>query len=357
VSLGFNPEHTLTHFLPAPENRYPTPDHMRAFADQTLRELSAIPGVTAVGLDINLPLNGSEMMFGFSIPKYVPRPGERTNAQFHAIAGDYFRALGQPVLRGRTFDAHESAVSPPVVIINETMARRYWPNTDAVGEHLLLAGHTGQVNREIVGVVADVKHSGLVVASMPEVYIPQVQDPWRFTHVVLRTDAAHAATLPAVVRETMSRVDPRLPLDHFVWLDDLVAAAVAPVRFQMVLLGFFALVALLLSLICIYGVMSYAVSLRVNELGLRLALGAEPRDLVWLVVREAMTPALIGIVVGLAIAANLAHWLQAQFSAIDATDPLTLGIVTLLLLAVAWFACYLPARRATKVDPLITLRA
>jgi len=175
--------------------------------------------------------------------------------------------------------------------------------------------------------------------------------------IVSRTDAAHAATLPAMVRETMTRIDPRLPLDHFVWLDDLVAAAVAPVRFQMVLLGFFALVALLLSLICIYGVMSYAVSLRVNELGLRMALGAAPRDLVWLVVREAMTPALIGIVAGLAIAANLAHWLQAQFSAIDATDPLTLGIVTVLLLAVAWFACYLPARRATKVDPLITLRA
>jgi putative ABC transport system permease protein len=192
---------------------------------------------------------------------------------------------------------------------------------------------------------------------MPEVYIPQAQDPWRFTHAVLRTDAAHAATLPAVVRETMTRVDPRLPLDHFVWMDDLVAAAVAPVRFQMVLLAFFAFVALLLSLICIYGVMSYAVSLRVNELGLRMALGAAPRDLVWLVVREAMTPALVGIAVGLAIAASLARWLQSQFSAIDATDPLTLGIVTALLVAVAWFACYLPARRATKVDPLITLRA
>jgi putative ABC transport system permease protein len=357
VSLGFNPDHVLTHFVPAPPNRYPTPDHMRAFADQIVRQMAAVPGVTAAGLDVNVPLNGADMMFGFSIPKHVPVPGERTAAQFHAIAGDYFRALGQPILRGRSFDASESATSPPVVIINETMARRYWPNSDPVGEHIRLVGHEGEVSRQIVGVVADVKHTDLVAPVLPEVYIPQVQDPWRFTHVLLRTDAAHAATLPAAVREAMTRLDPRVPLDHFVWMDDLVAASMAPVRFQMLLLAFFAVVALLLSLICIYGVMSYAVNLRVNELGVRMALGAAPRDLVWLVVREAMTPALTGIAIGLIIADTLAHLLRAQFSAIDATDPVTLGMVTLLLIGVALIACYLPARRATKVDPLITLRA
>jgi putative ABC transport system permease protein len=194
-------------------------------------------------------------------------------------------------------------------------------------------------------------------APEPEIYVPHAQEPWRFAHLVIRTDAAHAATLPAAIRAQMAQVDKRMPFDRFVWMDDLVAAALAPVRFQMVLLGFFAGVALLLSLVCIYGVMSYVVSLRLNELGVRMALGASPRDLVWLVVREAMTPALGGIVVGLAVAIALARVLRAQFSAVDSTDPATLAAVVIALVAVALVACYLPARRATKVDPIITLRA
>jgi putative ABC transport system permease protein len=202
-----------------------------------------------------------------------------------------------------------------------------------------------------------VRQTNLISTTLPAVYVPSVQRPWQFTSLVLRTDDAHVATLPALVREAMARVDPRLPFDHFVWMDQYVADAVAPVRFQMLLLGFFALVALLLSLICIYGVMSYAVGLRASELGVRMALGAAPRDLVWLVVREAMTPAITGLVLGLIIAGTLTHLLRAQFSIIDPTDPVTLAIVTLLLFLSALLACYLPARRATKVDPLITLRA
>jgi len=357
VSLGFNPSNVLTHFVAVPQTRYPTPDHQRAFTDQIVQHASAVPGVRAAALDVNLPLSNSEMLFGFSIDKHVATPGERMAAQFHAIAGDYFNVMGQPVLRGRAFDARETATSPPVVIINETMARRYWPNASAVGEHVSLTSQRGQVSREIIGVVANVKHSGLMAPDEPEVYVPNVQEPWRFTNVVLRTDDAHAASLPAALRTAMAQVDKRVPFDRFIWMDEHVADALAPVRFQMLLLGFFASVALLLSLVCIYGVMSYAVSLRVNELGVRMALGAAPRDLIWLVVSDAMKPALGGIAVGLAAAIALARLLRAQFSVVNATDPATLAAVTLMLIVAALAACYLPARRATKVDPIITLRA
>ncbi len=356
VSLGFAPANVLTHFVSMPQNRYPTNDHLRTFADELLRQASSVPGAQAAGLDLNLPLTGSQVTFGFAIPKYTPAAGERMAAQAHTIAGDYFRAIGLPILRGRAFDARDTASSPPVIVINETMARRYWPNANPVGETVRLLA-TGIANREIVGVVSDVKHGGLTSAPEPEIYVPHAQEPWRFAHLVIRTDAAHAATLPAAIRAQMVNVDKRMPFDRFVWMDDLVAEALAPVRFQMLLLGFFAGVALLLSLVCIYGVMSYVVGLRLNELGVRMALGASPRDLVWLVVGEAMKPALAGIAAGLAVAIALARVLRAQFFAIDSTDPATLAAVVIALVAVALAACYLPARRATKVDPIITLRS
>jgi putative ABC transport system permease protein len=357
VSLGINPANVLTHFVSAPHSRYTTQEHWHLFADEVLQHVAAVPGVTAAALDVNLPLSASQMHFTFSIDRQIGPPGARKVAQFHVIAGDYFRVLGQPVLRGRVFDLRDTPASPPVAIINETMARRYWPNGSPIGEHVTFSSPKGSLSREIVGVVADVKHIDLVAATTPELYVPEPQYPWQFTNVVLRTDAAHAAALPALVRDAMMRVDPWLPFDHFRWMDDLLATALAPTRFLAMLLGFFASVALLLSLVCIYGVMSYAVSLRVNELGVRMALGAAPRNIVWLVVREAMMPALVGVAIGLTIAATLAHLLRAEFSAIDATDPATLAAVTLLLVVVALFACYLPARRATKVDPLIALRA
>jgi putative ABC transport system permease protein len=353
VSLGFTPTNVMTHFVSAPGNRFRTPDQWRAFTEQVLQGAAAVPGVMSAALDVNVPLSGSQMMFGFTIDAHVQAPGERMTSQFHVIAGDYFRTLGQPVLSGRVFDARESPASPKTVIINETMARRYWPNRSPLGEHVTL----NALSREIVGVVADIKHDNLIAAALPEVYVPASQNPWQFTNLIVRTDDGHAAALPAAVREAMARLDPLVPFDHFVWMDDLVAESLAPVRFLMLLLGFFALIALLLSAVCIYGVMSYAVSLRANELGVRIALGAAPRDLVWLVVREAMAPALVGTLVGLAIAVNVAHALRAQFAVINTTDPATLAIVTIVLIGVALMACYLPARRATKVDPIITLRA
>jgi putative ABC transport system permease protein len=357
VSLGMDPKNVLTHFVSASTRRYPSNEHLRTFADELLQRISLAPGVKAAALDVNLPISASEMSFSFSIDKRATGPNERMVAQFHVIGGDYFRALEQPVRSGRTFDPRDTPASPPVVIINEMMARKYWPGANPIGEHISFSSPHGQLSREIVGVVADVKHANLAAPSGPEIYVPQPQYPWRFTNIVLRTDDAHAATLPAAVRELMAREDPTVPFDKFVWMDQLRDKALAPPRFLMMLLGFFAIVALLLSLICIYGVMSYAVSLRVNELGVRMALGAAPRDLIWLVVRDAMVPALAGAAIGLIASAALANLLRAQFSVIDATDPVTLAMVTLLLIVAALLACYLPARRATKVDPLITLRA
>jgi putative ABC transport system permease protein len=354
VPPGFNPEGVVIARTELPKARYPEAERGKLVYKQVLERLAALPGVQAVGVASNLPLTG-EWEIGF-------RPegsSENTVYTTHGswVSNDYFRALGIALLKGRTFTDDDRAETMPVIVVNEAMARRFWPDQEVIGKRIRWGGWNRDGWLTIVGVVADVKLSSLEAEDKPAVYMPTFQIPRlrRDAVFIARTSGDPASLLTAVRRE-INEVDADLPVYDLRTMRQVIAGSVAQRRFAMLLLVVFAVAALLLAAVGLYGVTAYAVTQRTQEIGIRMALGARPRDIARLVVGHSLMLTLVGAAVGLIIAFALTRFMSSLLFGISATDPLTFTLIPLLLALVALAACYVPARRATKVDPMIALR-
>ena len=356
VDPGFTPENTLALQVHVYE-QYPQPEQQAAFFEETLFRLSALPGVQAAGGTTAPPFeDGIEVESDFTIEgQPPPAPGQEPTAQHTIVTSDFFRAIGVTLSRGRVFEKSDHANAPPVVIVNETFARRYFPGEDAVGKRILVKRLTRPVVREIIGVVGDVRHTGLDSPTTPELYMHMLQAPFGSMTFVVRTDSDPLALLPAVKREVWA-VNRNLPFYSVATMDQLVADTLKERRLSLALLGTFAMLALAVAAVGLYGLVSFSTSQRTHEIGVRMALGAQRRDIVKLILGEGLLLTIVGVVLGAAGAFVLTSFMRGLLFGVTSTDPATYAAVAILLTCVALLACYLPARRATKVDPLIALR-
>ncbi|HXG65434.1 MAG TPA: ABC transporter permease [Blastocatellia bacterium] len=339
-------------------DKHPEPGQRAAFFEQTLEQIAALPGVQAAGAVSALPFIGVDSIdidIAFTIEgQPVPAPGQEPNAYYTLATRNYFAAMGIPLLSGRSFTAYDNQQSAPVALINQAMARRYWPGEDPVGKKITVR-YGRPTTREIIGVVGDVRHTGLDSEPRPEIYIPHPQQPDGSMSFVVRTSGDPAAIM-AAVQDRIWSVNKDIAFPEIAPLHQLISQTLAQWRFNLLLLGSFAAIALMLAGVGIYGLISFSVSQRTHEIGVRVALGAEMRDILKMVLGEGMALALAGVGIGLAGAFALTRLMASMLFGVSATDPLTFAAVALLLVGVALLACYIPARRATKVDPMIALR-
>ena len=364
VDPGFNPANVLTLRLVLPEAKYKTATEQHAFYDALFTRLRALPGVTAVGGNNLLPFVGAGGSRGFLIEgRPVPPGNPYPEEQLRFITPGYFAALSVPLLRGRDFNERDTEGAPPVAVVSRATAERYWPGQDAVGRRFAYSGiGPGSTPKwiEIVGIVGDVKHRTLEGAAKPAIYVSAYQPLFAgfrlpSLYIALRT-TGDPATFAAAVRREVAALDPEQPLASVKTMPTRLAESVAQRRFQLTLLGVFAALALVLAAVGIYGVMSYTVARRTHEIGVRLALGAQAGDVLRLVLTQAMLLALVGVGAGLAGALVAARLVASLLYGVSAYDPTVFAVVALLLTVVAFVASYIPARRATKVDPMVALR-
>jgi putative ABC transport system permease protein len=357
VSPGFNPNNVLTMRMGLTPGKYKQGEPRAQVFRQAVEKIKAIPGVESVGGVLSMPLGGDTFNLGRSyIREGRPfTPEESVNAAFLAITPDYFQALQIPLTAGRPFTDQDNDNSPKVAIVNQTMAQRSWPGESPIGKRITV-WRDEKFSREIVGVVGDTKTS-LDTDVGPQLYVPYAQDAnWGSLTLVIRMTTSDPASLAPTVRREILSLDKSLPVYNVRTMDDVLAASVANRRTSMLLFATFAVVAMLLSMIGIYGVTSYHVTQRAHEIGIRMALGAQLRDVMKLVLKRGVAMALIGVAVGVAGALALTRLISALLFGVTAIDAATFATVALGLVAVAIVACYIPARRATKVDPLVALR-
>ncbi|HZH90555.1 MAG TPA: ABC transporter permease [Pyrinomonadaceae bacterium] len=357
VTPGFDPERVMTLDLAMTGRKYPDHAQRITLLQNLLQRASTLPGVEAVGVVNPLPLNGNFDAYGFDISGRAPAaPGEEPSADRRVITPDYFRAMSIPLQKGRPFSERDVRDATPVVVINETFARRYFADADPLGQRIVFTDAPDAPAREVVGVAADVRHAGLDAPAGLEYYVPFHQAPAVRVTLVARTTAGDPASITPALRGLVREIDKDLPLWNVRTMNSLLSESVARRRFNMTLLGIFALVALLLASLGIYGVMSYLVTQRTHEIGIRLALGAQPADVLKMVLKQGMLLVACGIALGLVCAFALTRSMSSLLYGVSASDPRTFGLISLLLVVVAFAANYIPARRATKVDPMVALR-
>jgi putative ABC transport system permease protein len=358
VDLGFDTHNILTATVELPDARYPKPEQAAAFYQTLLDRVKAMPGVEAVSAVVPQPLSGDMMMISFDIEgRNIPK-GERPVSHFRSISLDYFSVMKIPLLAGRAFTERDDAHSPGVVIVNETFAKRHFPNENPIGKHVKpgIALEGEPVWREIVGVAKDVKHrQSLVRDYEPEYYLPHAQLPINSMNLVVRTTNDPRSLARSIQREVQA-LDRDIPVYRIKTLDQYLGLAVAQPKFNALLLSLFAGLALLLTAIGLYGVMAYSVVQRAQEIGIRIALGAQTGDVLKMVLRHGLKLTALGLSVGLAAAYALTRYMRSLLFGVKPADPLTFAAISLLLIAVALLACWVPARRATEVDPLEALR-
>jgi putative ABC transport system permease protein len=355
VSPGFRPERAITMQLLLPQTRYGNATAMIAFYRRLHDELGAIPSVTASAVATTLPMTGSDITMGFVPDGQAPDPNVRMSAAFFGVSPEYFTTLGITIVRGRGFTERDDERAPSVVVINETMAAKYWPGEDPIGKRVKLSyNNTGP--REIVGIAGDVKQTSLTDKVPAQMYTPFVQAPWPFITTVARTTAAPEAAAGSM-RQALAHLDPEQAAGEIRTFDQFLARSIATPRFTAILLGAFATLALLLAGFGLYGVMAYSVAQRRREIGIRMALGAQSADVRSLVVTQAVRLGAAGLVIGIAGALAVTRVLDSLLFGVTATDPLTFTAVSAALVTVLVLAAYLPARRATRVDPIVALRA
>jgi predicted permease len=355
VDPGFRSDHVLAFAVELPDSKYPQGTQQAAFFERLLDRLQVLPGVTAAGLCNSLPLSGRQrMMIGVQFEGRPVRPDQVQSVPSISVSADYFRALGIPVIRGRAFTERDDANAPKVVILNQEMAREFFPGENPIGKRMVM-GQGANAFASVVGVVGDVKNRGLDAQAQAAFFVPLSQSPDSTMEVALLT-AVEPASMATAVRNAVAAIDPEQPVSDISTMDERLAASVAPRRFNLLLLASFALLAMLLASVGIYGVVSYAAVQRTHEVGVRMALGAQRRDVLRLIVVQGMVLLLTGIGVGLVGAFLLTRFLAALLYGVRPTDSATFAAVSLLLAVVAIVACYIPARRATKVDPMVALR-
>jgi putative ABC transport system permease protein len=354
VDPGFTPENATVLRLSLPQKKYTLPEQQTAFADALLERVKTLPGVQAAGLTHSMPLV-SDYVLGFNIEgRPAIAPSDLPNTNYYAVTPEYFRAMGIRLVRGRVFTARDDAKAPRVAIINETLARQQFPNEDPLGKRINITNGP-DTWREIVGIVGDIKQYGVDKATSNQAYEPFAQVPFSSLNVVIRTSGPPAALLGAI-RPTVYAVDKDQPIGTIRPLEEIMADSIARQRFAMTLLTVFSLVALVIAAVGIYGVMAYSVVQRTGEFGIRMALGAQQRDVLRLVLVQGGKLVGLGLIIGLAATLATSRAMGSMLFNTSAQDPLTLGTITLLLGAVALVACLLPASRATKVNPMEALR-
>jgi putative ABC transport system permease protein len=356
VNPGFDPHRVMTATVGLPDAKYHEESQMAAFFQQTLQRAAATPGVEAVGAVYPLPLGGDMAQNLLTVEGHPPlNPGERLITNSRVVSADYFRAMGIPLIKGRTLTEQDKRDAPRVVVINETLARKYFPNEEPLGKRIEVTIADDNM-AEIVGIVGDVKHMTLDAEAGPESYFSYQQIPNSYMTLVARSQAGDAASLAPGLRQAVEQVDKDQPLSDVRTMDQLLADSLSRRRFNMLLLGLFSAVALLLAAVGIFGVMNYSVTQRTHEIGIRMALGAQPRDVLRMVVGQGMMLAFVGVLIGLVAAFALTRLMSSLLYGVTATDPLTFAAVALALSAVALLASFIPARRATRVDPIEALR-
>ena len=356
VNPGFDPNNVLTLNLDLPGNQY-SPEQSVAFFRQAVERIESLPGVSAVSTASHLPLSGDVAVTGFNIDGQPTDPANRPRGQIQAVSPGYFQTMGIPLTSGREFTARDDQNSPPVLIVNEALVRQYFPNENPIGKRLepsfSMSGKPEM--KEIVGVVGDVKHRGLNAKAPPEIYFPHAQMPLSSMTIIVRA-ATDPHRLINAARDEIQSLDKNVPIYRVRTLDEYISRSIAEPRFNALLIGMFAALALVLTVVGLYGVISCAVSQATHEIGIRMALGAQTSDVIKLVLQRGITLTLIGVVIGLAAAFAMTRLMSKMLFGVQPADPLIFTTISLLLIGVALVACYLPARRATKVDPMVALR-
>jgi putative ABC transport system permease protein len=358
VNPGFDPKNVIEAEVSLPQFLYATPQQWTAFSNELLARLHAQPGLRDSALAAPLPMDRQgEASFAFSIVGDPPLPpGKSPTADYATVSPDYFPMMRIPLLRGRFFSDADSPSSPKVAIISEALARRYFPNQDPLGRQMRFGfPPNSNVSREIVGIVGDIRDVALSRKPGPMMYVPFAQAPLYGSEVVVRSSLS-ASSVAAGIRQAVGSIDKSLPVTDIESLSDALGQSISQERFRTFLLASFSAIALVLAAVGIFGVISYSAAQRTHEIGIRIALGAERRDVLRLILGQGTKLALVGLGIGVVAAFLLTRLMSSLLYSISATDPLTFASVTIILLSVALTACYIPARRAMRVDPIVALR-
>lgn len=358
VNPGFDPMNVIQAEISLPQFQYKTPQQWTTFSNELLARLQAQPGLRDSALAAPLPMDRQgQANFAFSIVGAPPLPpGKTQTADYATVSPNYFRTMQIPLLRGRLFSEQDSPSSPNVAIISETLARRYFPNQDPLGRQMKFGFPPNtNVSREVVGIVGDVRDASLSRNPGPMMYVPFAQAPLYGGEVVVRRSLS-TSSIAAGIREAVHSIDKNLPVTDIASFNDVVGQSVSQERFRTFLLGSFSALALVLATVGIFGVISYSVAQRTHEIGVRIALGAGRNEILRLILGQGTRLALFGLGIGLVAALLLTRLMSSLLYGVSATDPVTFTSVAILLLGVALGACYIPARRAMRVDPVVALR-
>ncbi len=357
VNPGFDPHNVVTANIDLPDAKYS--DGQKAqFFHNLIPALGGLPGIQSAAAIYPLPMGGDEIRTTFQIEGRPVAKSDEALTSLRDITPNYFATMRIPLLQGRDFDGREQAKSTPVVIVNEALARQFFPGQNAIGQHIkpgIAVGTDQPEMREIIGVVGNVKHSDLVSEFTPESYLPSAQIPFSSMTLVARS-SQDPHSIAKMVTGTVQSLDPDIPTYAWKTVEEYLDGTLSVPRFNTVLLALFAGLAMLLTAVGLYGVIAYSVAQRTHEIGIRMALGANPRDMMRLIVGQGIQLGLIGVGIGCAVAVGLTHFLSSLLFGVTATDPVSYAGVILLLFAVVVLACYVPARRAMRVDPMVALR-
>ncbi len=352
VEMGYHTDQVITLSLNPAQKGYKS-EALRNFYNQLSERLAALPGVKTMTFARNVPMSGAFSRYGIEVPGYQARPGEEMAVLFNQVAPQFFATFGTPLLLGREFSAQDTPQSPKVAIVNQGVARRFFGSDNALGQRITLENYQ---DLEIVGVVADAKYRNLKEAAPLTAYIPYAQYEELGQRTLCVRAAGDASALIAAIRQEVRNLDPNLPVYNVKTFAEQINDSVSQERLIALLASFFSFFALLLAALGLYGVMSQAVTRRTHEIGIRIALGAKPLDVVRLVLGEVLLLVALGIGIGLTAALATTRYVASLLFDLTPNDPLTITLATLLLMGVAVLAGYVPARRAARVDPLIALR-